>query len=197
MKSKNTLFIISAPSGAGKTTIMRKAMGSKVETLSYTTRIIRENEKDGVDYHFISKERFEEIDKTGDMIEKTKYPPNDPNGNFYGVSWDEVKKKLNKGDAYIIVDSNGMEQLKAIHDNCVTIWIYTSKEDAIANMLARGDSQHNVRERMKTFDLEQTHRTKYDYVITNEYGKIKDTIKIIKAIVKAKGTKKHGKRNSK
>lgn len=197
MKSKNTLFIVSAPSGAGKTTIMRKVMGSKAETLSYTTRTIRDNEADGVDYHFITKERFEEIDKTGDMIEKTQYPPNDPNGNFYGVSWDEVKKKLKKGNAYIIVDANGMEQLKAIHDKCVTIWIYTSKDDAIGNMMDRGDNIDSIRNRVQTFDLEQTHRTKYDYIVTNNYGRMKDTVKIIKAIVKAKGTKKHGNRNSK
>jgi guanylate kinase len=197
MKTNNTLFIISAPSGSGKTSIMRKVMGNKREILSYTTRPMRDNEEDGVDYNFITKELFEAIDATGDMIEKTQYPPNDPNGNFYGVSWDSVKSKLKKGDAFIVADTHGMEQLKAIHNNCVTIWIYTSKDDAIANMLTRGDSSENIKKRMQTFDLEQTNRTKYDYIITNNYGRMKDTIKIIKAIVKTKRGNKNGSRNSK
>lgn len=197
MKTNNTLFIISAPSGSGKTSIMRKVMRSKKEILSYTTRPMRDNEQEGVDYNFITKEHFEKIDASGDMIEKTKYPPNDPNGNFYGVSWDSVKSKLKKGDAFIIADTYGMEQLKDIHHNCVTIWIYTSKDDAIMNMFSRGDNLKTIDDRMETFYIEQANRTKYDYIISNDRGRMKDTIKIIKAIVKAKRGKNYGIRNSK
>lgn len=186
-ETTNTLFVVSAPSGSGKTSIMRAVMGQEREVVSFTTRAKRESEVDGKDYVFISKERFNELDALGEIVEKTQYPPNDPNGNYYGVLLDELQSKLKKGSAFIVVDAIGMEQIKAIHPKCVTIWIYTNKADATKSMIARGDKVEAIESRLATFDLEQTHRTAYDYIITNEFGKMWETVEIIKGIVIQKG----------
>lgn len=183
---ENTLFIVSAPSGSGKTVLMRTVMGHEREICSVTTREIRNGEKDGVDYIFVTRETFENMDKSGDLIEKTQYPPNNPNGNFYGVSRTAVESKLNHDDAFIIVDAVGMEQLKKLYPDAVTIYVYTQKNDAIAQMKDRGDSLESIEKRMETFYLEQSQRGSYDYIITNRYGHFWEAANIIASIVHAR-----------
>jgi guanylate kinase len=175
---KNTLFIVAAPSGSGKTTIMRSVMDNEI--VSFTTRAMRDNEKDGVDYLFIDTPTFLDLQANGGLIEETNY-----SGNHYGITSEEFYGKLDKGNAFIIVDVNGLRQLKKMYDKCVTIFIYTTKEDAIQNMLGRGDSSTNVDKRLATFDQELDNRMLFDYVISNPYGKMMDTINIVQEIVNA------------
>ena len=188
LMASNTLFVVSAPSGSGKTSIMRKAMGQGCESLSFTTRVIREGEKHGEDYLFISKKRFFELDRLGEIAEKTQYPPNDPNGNFYGITLEELQNKLKKGNAFVIVDHVGMKQIKELYDNCVTIFIKCSYEDAIAHMHARGDSLASIQGRLATFKDELKNAVDYDYVVTNQTGKMSSAINVVQSIVKARGT---------
>lgn len=185
----NTLFIVSAPSGSGKTYIMKQVMGKENEIISFTTRKPRQGEVDGVDYLFITKDMFHELDNSNGLIEKTAYPPHalKEDIDYYGITKKEFDYKILKGNAYIVVDYIGMQQLKQIYPKCVTIYIYTKKEDAIENMRDRGDSEEYINKRMTTFSLEQVQRTAYDYIITNERGKVNDAISIVKAIVNARG----------
>jgi guanylate kinase len=173
----NTLFAVTAPSGSGKTSIMRSVMENEV--ISFTTRAMRQGEIDGKDYLFITGLKFNELKTKGELIEETLY-----DGNYYGLTAEEVGSKLRKGNAFAIVDFNGMKQLKEIYPNTVTIFIKTSKQDAIRNMFARGDSFGNIQKRLKTFEQELTNRIHYDYVVTNVYGKKQETVDIIKSIIK-------------
>lgn len=182
----NKLFIVSAPSGSGKTSIMREVMGQENEVVSFTTREKRDGEIEGKDYIYISKDKFNEYMKSDNIIESTSYPPNSENCNYYGITADELYGKLDKNHSFIIVDYDGMKQLKMIYPNIVTIYIHCDKEDAIKNMIGRGDKRSNIDSRVKTFEAEQKHKVHYDFVVKNDYGRIKDAIEIIKTIVKTK-----------
>jgi guanylate kinase len=172
----NTLFAITAPSGSGKTSIMRSVMTNEV--VSFTTRPMRDGEKEGVDYLFITPTKFGELKADGQLIEETCY-----SGNYYGITAEELEKKIKKGNAFVIVDHHGMEQLKRIYPNVVTIFIKTAKEDCMKNMFNRGDSLANIQKRLRTFEIEQSKRIEYDYVVTNVYGKKNETVNIISNII--------------
>lgn len=176
----NTLFVVSAPSGSGKTSLMRSVMSNEIT--SFTTRAIREKEVDGVDYIFITKEEFYKMKDNDDLIEFTEY-----DGNFYGISKSEYEGKMERGNAFAIVDYHGMQQFKDIHKKCVTIFILTSKEDAIANMFSRGDSFDSINKRVETYDDELLNRIHYDFVVTNEHGKFSETTGILHSITLLKG----------
>lgn len=176
MSRPNTLFAITAPSGSGKTSIMRGVMSNEV--ISFTTRGKRDGETEGVDYLFINGLDFNKLKQTGGLVESVEY-----SGNFYGITSEELSSKLRKGNAFVIVDIHGAQQLKTIYPDTVTIFIKTAKDDAIRSMLMRGDSFGNIQQRLKTFDSELLNRVYYDYVISNVYGKKNKTIDVVKAIV--------------
>ena|SRR5206468_4638902 len=172
----NTLFAISAPSGCGKTSIMRELMDNEI--LSFTTREKRKTETDGIDYQFISFSDFVELKDNGRLIEETNYY-----GNWYGITTAELSNKIRNGNAFAIVDFNGMKQLKAIYPDTVSIFIKASQEDAIRNMIDRGDSFENIKKRLVAFDEELLNRIDYDYVVTNRYGYFDETINIVHSII--------------
>ena len=175
----HNLFLITAPSGAGKSTIGRKVFDQN-ELKSFTTRKQRQKEVHGVDYFFITKEEFEEKNKNGELAETTYY-----DGNHYGITMEELQNKLTKSDCFAVVDYNGMTQLRNIYPHCITIFIMSSKEDCELNMLDRGDSILSVKKRLSTYYDEIANRVKYDYVIPNKRGKLNSTEQIIRSIVNA------------
>jgi guanylate kinase len=180
IESLSTLFCITAPSGTGKTVVMRKVMDNEI--VSFTTRGIRENEVDGVDYLYISMEEFNRLKETNGLIEETCY-----SGNYYGITQHELTSKLAKGSAFVIVDYNGVKQLNKIYPHCINIFMLASKDDALKKMSNRGDNSDSIVKRLETYDVELENRIHFDYVITNEYGKMDDTVEIIKKIVELKG----------
>lgn len=173
------LFCISGNSGAGKTTLMRYVMGTKREIVSVTTRQIRNNEIDGVDYYFISEDEFERLDKENLLAEKTTYYGR----ASYGVTKAEIESKLARGNAYIIVDFNGYEQLKQIYPDSVGIFIYTNKDIARERMINRGDSLESVNSRLETYEIELGNAIHYDYTIANNNDFYK-TVDFINAIIR-------------
>jgi len=175
-QSENKIFIISAPSGSGKTVVMRSVM--KNELISFTTRQKRENEIEGIDYIFISESEFENLLNTNGLIENTNY-----GGNFYGLTRDELNSKLALGDCFFIADVVGLKQIKKIYNNVVSIFIYSTKEDCEANMRDRGDTEQNIHKRLSTYEKEIENLVLYDHVITNARGFIEDTINDVKDIV--------------
>lgn len=169
--SKGILFAVTGPSGSGKTSIMRKLMGNEV--VSYTTRGQREGEVDGVDYHFITKELYEEMDANGEFAETAEY-----NGNFYSATKEEVDSKLANGDAFFVCEFEGMKQIKELYEDCVTIFLYADKNDCEKNMLDRGDSPEKVEARLSLYESEMTNAIQYDYIIKNVRGE-RDTTEIL------------------
>lgn len=173
----NKLIIISGNSASGKSTILNKL--SKNTIVSFTTREPRPGEKDGVDYQYISKEKYFELLNNGGLVEWTKY-----GGNYYGLTKQEIESKLNKGNAYVIVDYHGMKQLKELYPNNVSIFIYNDYHEAASRMKKRGDSDVNISKRLSTYYEEQKNRVHYDYVVKNSNGKLKETIKLVKQIIR-------------
>lgn len=172
----NKLFMISGSSGVGKSTIVNKLSDNII--MSFTTREPRQGEINGVDYHYISKEQFDYMQSNNELAEWTEY-----GGNFYGLIRDEIESKLIKGSAFVIVDYNGMKQLKELYPDSVSIFIYTTKDDCIMQMRMRGDSNENILKRLDTYDEEMKNRVHYDYVVKNKRGQLNECIKVVRSIV--------------
>lgn len=169
------LFLITAPSGSGKTTVANFLGRVWKECISHTTRPMRDGEEDGVTYYFKTKEEFEKIE----MIEKVAY-----DGNLYGLSKFEVNDVLSSNShAYVIVEHEGYKQIKEKYPQAVGIFLYMSKEDCLANMLLRGDSLDKAMKRIKLYDDEVKNRSDYDYVVKNVRDRLPYTGNVIKGIV--------------
>lgn len=173
---KHKLFLISGHSGSGKSSIMKELMSN--ELISFTTRPKREGEIDGQDYHFITREEYNNMYNNGELAEWTKY-----DGNYYGLSANEIKEKMSKGHGFVIVDRNGAEQMLKAYDNCVTIILHTSKEDAVKQMLDRGDKMESINKRMLTYNKEISNKQHYDYAVLNRYGEFEKTKYIVGTII--------------
>lgn len=176
MVEQNKLFLVSGVSGSGKTTIMRAVMDNEI--VSFTTRIPREGEVDGFDYIFIDKDEFDLLLSTNGLIEHTQY-----GGNYYGVTRKEYESKLDCEDTFFICDIEGMRQMKEIHINCVSIFIYCERETVENNMRKRGDKEENIQKRLSTYNEEIENMIYYDHVIVNHQNELEDTIEKVKDII--------------
>ncbi|MGN7324867.1 guanylate kinase [Bacillus altitudinis] len=174
----NKLILVTGPSGSGKTSLMRQIM--KNEVVSFTTRKPRQGEIDGVDYKFISLEKFKELKEQGKLIEQVEY-----SGNYYGIDQEEFENKIYKSDAFVIVDYHGMQQIKKVHSNCVTLFLYTPYEQAYNQMIKRGDKLDKVEQRLKTYHKEMKNKTYYDYVIRNNHNRFRITKEMIEKIIES------------
>ena len=174
--SKSTLFVISGPSGSGKTSSIRQVMDNEV--VSFTTRAPREGEVNGFDYVFTSVEEVDRMEASGELVERVSYA-----GNSYGISKDELYGKLANGDAFVIVDYHGFQQIQALYDNYVSIFFSIDVEDARQRMLERGDNKGVIEGRLKTYEKELENQQYYDFVIQNTYGKQNETVDVLKQIV--------------
>ncbi len=169
MTGPGTLFIISAPSGAGKTTLVHALLESMDEievSVSHTTRPPRPGEVDGRDYHFVSHTEFQELRARGAFLESASVFE-----NFYGTSRDVVNRKLEEGvDVVLEIDWQGAKQVTAGLSDCVTIFILPPSRRALRERLAnRGqDSGAVIESRMAAARNEMSHWREYEYLVINE-----------------------------
>lgn len=180
----NKLIVLSGHSGSGKTSLMRHIM--KNEVVSFTTRKPRQGEVDGLDYKFISLKKFEELKEQGKLIEQVEY-----SGNYYGIDQEEFENKIGIGDAFVIVDYHGMQQVKKVYPNCVTLFLYTPYHKAYKQMIQRGDTIEKVQQRLKTYTQEMKNKEYYDYVIRNNSGKFDESIKVLTSIIESEVSRLH------
>lgn len=178
-RSKPVLYVISGPSGSGKTTSIRQVMSNEI--VSFTTREKRDGEVEGVDYIFTNVEEIDRLEQEGLIVERVLYA-----GNSYGISQVEMDDKLSKGDAFVVVDLHGCQQLSALYDNIVSVFFSIDVEDARERMIKRGDDVSKIDGRLATYEKELSHAVNYDYVITNEYGKQDEVVALLKEIVSGK-----------
>jgi len=177
------IVILSSPSGAGKTSLV-KEISSKNNfsiSVSHTTRKPRSNEIDGVDYYFVNHEKFNELITKKKFLEFAKVF-----NNYYGSSKDVVFNKLDNGENIIFdIDWQGTEQIKQKNLNykIITIFILPpSREELFIRLLNRDlNDEKNAKERMKQFDEDVMHWKNYDLVVINDNFK-KCYDKIIKYI---------------
>ncbi len=144
-----TLYIVSAPSGAGKTSLV-KALLERVEgisvSVSHTTRAPRPGERDGQDYHFIDRERFEALVAAGEFLEHAQVF-----GNFYGTARATLVEQLQAGEDVILeIDWQGARQVHAAFPEAVKVFILPPSREALYRRLrARGqDSEAVIARRM-------------------------------------------------
>lgn len=155
----NILFVIVGPSGSGKTSVMRSIMTNELRSL--TTRSKRQGETEK-DYDFTTRDKYSYMLKYGKLLEHTEY-----DGNFYGLSKEEVDTKLAKAHAFVVVDREGMRQLNDYYDNCINILLYSTKRECMINMLDRGDDIDKVNSRLSTYEEETSNTEIFDYVVRN------------------------------
>jgi guanylate kinase len=175
------LFTITAPSGAGKTTLAQalQAYGYWVEAISCTSRNIRDGEQEGTTYYYKSKDEFETMIENGEFAEWVEY-----DGNYYGITHKEIKRVLQTNKhVFIIVEHGGFLQIKEQYPNSVNIFLHMSKEDCMANMLMRGDSMKSATKRIEKYEDEMKNRGEFDYVVKNVRGQQLATERILKSIV--------------
>jgi len=163
------LFIISAPSGAGKTTLSRailKRFTDMLYSVSYTTRSSRKGEQNGVDYHFISKEAFKRDIEMGRWSEWAEV-----HGNYYGTSAEFIEKGLSSGrDILLDIDVQGTIQILKRHPDSVTIFVLPPSMNTLKQRLEmRGtESKTVLRRRLENAKKEMAHKDLYRHVIVND-----------------------------
>ena len=165
----NHLFVISAPSGAGKTTLCRIVLETFADirySISYTTRACREGEKDGVDYHFVTKDDFEKGIASSKWAEWAKV-----HGNYYGTSADLLDLGLAEGkDILLDIDVKGTRQILKRYPHSITIFIMPPSLDILRQRLeSRGtDSADVIAVRLTNAKKEMAQKSLYRHVILND-----------------------------
>lgn len=161
------MIILVGASASGKTEIAKKIIslyGFK-KVVTYTTRPKRDNEKNGIDYHFISLKSFEAKKKKNFFLETTLY-----NGNYYGTSYESLGL-----DTVLIVDPKGLKAYRELHnDTIISFYILVSKKNREIRMNLRGDPQENIEQRLKNDDIDfsYSHIGDVDFVIEGDTAPI-------------------------
>ncbi len=187
---KGGIYILSSPSGAGKTTLVKKISRNKnfSVSISHTTRSPRPNESNGKDYYFISKNNFKKLIKKNKFLEHAKVFD-----NYYGSSKDLVIQNLKKGKNIVFdIDWQGTRQIrnKKLNYKLTTIFILPPSKKELLNRLIKREKKNlkTVKKRMKEFKKDLSKWKEYDYVLINDDLKTcyKKIMKIIKSKNKAK-----------
>jgi len=168
-KVNGNLFIVSAPSGAGKTTLCRevlKQIKGMEYSVSYTTRMPRKGEENKIDYYFITKEAFKEKIKSGKWAEWAEVY-----GNFYGTSAEFLDARLTAGINLLLdIDVQGTIQIKKKYPDSITIFIMPPSLETLRTRLeSRGtDNQHTIEMRLAIAEKEMKKKDLYRHIIIND-----------------------------
>jgi len=166
---QGTLYVISAPSGAGKTSLVSGMLQEDARlgvSISHTTRPMREGEQNGVNYHFVSRSEFEAMVARGDFLEHA-----DVFGNYYGTSQVWVRETLGKGqDVILEIDWQGAEQVRRLIPECVGIFIVPPSAEILRERLVgRGtDAPEVIERRLREAEEECSHAVEFDYLVVND-----------------------------
>ena len=167
--SQGSLYIISAPSGAGKTSLVKALLETDPKisvSVSHTTRGMRPGEQDGVNYHFIEKQGFQQMISDGAFLEHAEVFD-----NFYGTARSSVEAQLASGqDVILEIDWQGARQVRQQMPDNISIFILPPSRDALQQRLTdRGqDSDETVKRRMRDAISETSHYDEYDYLVVND-----------------------------
>jgi guanylate kinase len=187
---RGCLFVISAPSGSGKTTLVNRLLSS-VEgvrfSISYTTRARRGAEKDGVDYHFVTKDAFREKIARGEFLEWAEV-----HQNLYGTSKADSERLRDSGeDVLLDVDVQGAAQVRKALPDAVTMFVMPPSFEALERRLRgrKQDSEEAIGGRLAEGRREMQHYDEYDYVLIND--NVNRAAELLRAIVLAERARPH------
>lgn len=179
---RGSLFVISAPSGSGKTTLVQKLLQSIDEmqfSISYTTRARRGEEKDGVDYHFVTEEAFREKIEAGGFLEWAEV-----HGNFYGTGSAEAEAIRDRGiDVILDIDVQGAAQVRKVQPDAASIFVMPPSFQVLEKRLKgrRQDSAEVIAARLEGARREIARYSEFHYVLINE--DVERTSEELRAIV--------------
>ncbi len=184
--STGNLFIISAPSGTGKSTILKEILATVpgvAFSISHTTRKPRTGERDGTDYHFVDKNAFLAMRDQGAFLEWAEV-----HGNYYGTSRQTVEQMLATGtDVLLDIDVQGARQVRnALGQDAVSIFIVPPSWDELQKRLVgrKTDDQETIALRLANARREMADEIHYDYVIVN--GVLQEAVDILRAVLLAR-----------
>jgi guanylate kinase len=193
MMDKGILIVVSAPSGCGKGTILAEILKDEkfFYSVSATTRSPRPGETDGVNYHFLKKEQFEELIASGGMLEYAQYCD-----NYYGTPREKVREKLGEGKHVILeIEVQGAMQIREKCPDAVFIFIAPpSVEELRKRLSGRGTETADVIEkRVSEAAHEISFADRYDYVIVND--RLEEAIEDFRTVVRAEELKSVNQKN--
>ena len=180
------LFVIAAPSGAGKTTLVKALVARNPGlcfSISYTTRRKRRTEVDGVDYLFISVETFERLKEEGELLEFAEVFD-----NFYATSRSQVEQHL-AGNRNVIleIDWQGARQVRASMPECVTVFVLPPSIEELERRLRdrRTDSTEVIERRLRDAQSDMSHWDEFDYIVIND--KLEQAVVDLEDVLAGKG----------
>ena len=180
------LYVISAPSGAGKTTLVRALLlrNPRVQfSISYTTRMPRVRENNGDDYFFVSKEEFEIMVKDDDFLEHAEVFD-----NYYGTAKNQVRSQLD-ADKHVLleIDWQGAQQIRQAWPTCVSVFILPPSSQELERRLRTRatDSEKVIQRRLKDSISDISHWSEFDHVIVND--NLEEALKELEDVVSANG----------
>jgi guanylate kinase len=181
---RGLLFIVSAPSGTGKTTLVERLVKITPNlwmSRSYTSRAARAGERDGVDYNFITRDQFEKMAQENEFLEWA-----DIYGNYYGTAAADTEQLLAGGeDVVLVIDVQGARQVRSRGLENIGIFVLPPSAQALEQRL-RGrskDSEEQIRRRLEVACREVTDVASYDYVVIND--ELEPCVERLKSIVLA------------
>ncbi|TXT24767.1 MAG: guanylate kinase, partial [Gallionellaceae bacterium] len=183
---RGNLFIVSAPSGAGKTSLVNALLSRNCGidlSVSYTSRAPRPGETDGKDYHFVSRETFLSMAKHGDFLESAEVY-----GNLYGTSQSWIAAEIAAGrDILLEIDWQGAAQVRSKFPDCIGIFILPPSFQALESRLKgrAQDSAEVIARRIGAAREDIAHVAEFDYVIIND--KLDEALQQFEAVVVAAG----------
>ena len=166
---RGRLFVIAAPSGAGKTTLVKALLKEEPRlslSISHTTRMRRPTEQDGREYHFVGKQEFEALAARGEFLEHAQVFD-----NLYGTARGFVAARLDAGqDVLLEIDWQGAQQVRRALPECVSIFILPPSRRALAERLARRatDTAEVIARRLAEAAADMSHYAEFDYVVVND-----------------------------
>jgi len=170
MKQKKQLIVLSAPSGAGKTTLAHHLLATFPSfkfSISATTRKPRPNEVDGKDYYFLTEEKFKELIDNGGFVEYEQIF-----GNFYGTLKSEVEKSLEKGEIVVFdIDVKGALSIKRLYpDKSLLIFISPPSLEILKQRLInrKTETPEQLQQRFERIEMEMKLKDNFDYVVVND-----------------------------
>jgi len=184
-RNRRSLFIISAPSGAGKTTLCKKivhTVDNLKQSVSFTTRQPRKGEVDDVDYTFINRQKFMKMVERGDFIEWAEV-----HSNFYGTSRRRLQKIMDSGyDVLLDIDTQGAKQIRDARDEAVFVFILPPSMKVLRERLEKrkSNTREDIERRLRRAVDEIRDYRMYDYVIVNDL--LADSVRKLEAVITAK-----------
>ncbi|HZD54247.1 MAG TPA: guanylate kinase [Woeseiaceae bacterium] len=180
------LFVIAAPSGAGKTTLVKELVRRNPElvfSISYTTRARRPNEVEGSDYFFVNEARFRELEEQGELLESARVF-----GNLYGTSRSQVESRLGEGRSVVLeIDWQGARQVRRRRPDCVSIFILPPSGTELDRRLrGRGtDDEATIERRLADALSDMSHWDEFDYCVVND--RLENAVARLEAIAEGGG----------